>query len=284
MNIGIIGLGLIGGSMAMAYKKAGHTVLGLDKSPVPMGYAEMNGIIDQPLTVDNAAGCEMILVALYPKAAIETMKTFAPHLTGNTVLMDLCGIKKEVCEAGFALAAEYGFVYAGGHPMAGNRFSGIVHASAELFVGSPMVLVPGKTDDMALLARLKSLLSPAGFGQLTVTTAEDHDRRIAYTSQLAHVVSNAYIKSDMAPLHWGFSAGSYLDMTRVAPLNEVMWADLFMGNREELLGEIDGIIEKLGEYRDALAAGDEEKLTTLLKEGRVRWEEIDGPKKKETLV
>ncbi len=278
MNIGIIGLGLIGGSMAMAYKKAGHTVLGLDKDPVPQGYAAMNGIIDDRLTHENAADCALILVALYPQAAIAVMTDFAPHLAQSTVLMDLCGIKKEVCDAGFALAAQYGFVYAGGHPMAGNRFSGIVHTSAELYVGSPMVLVPGKTDDMALLAHLKELLSPAGFGQLTVTTAEDHDRRIAYTSQLAHVVSNAYIKSETAPLHKGFSAGSYLDMTRVAPLNEVMWADLFLGNKEPLLGEIDGFIQSLTAYRDALAAEDEAALTQLLKEGRERWEAIDGPK------
>ncbi len=280
MKIGIIGLGLIGGSMAMAYKKAAHTVLGLDKDPVPQGYAEMNGIIDEKLTLENAGTCDLILVALYPHGAIATMTEFAPHLSKDTILMDLCGIKKEVCEAGFALAAQYGFAYAGGHPMAGNRFSGIVHASAELYNGAPMVLVPGKTDDMALLARLKEVLKPAGFGHLTVTTAEDHDRRIAYTSQLAHVVSNAYIKSPTAPLHKGFSAGSYLDMTRVAPLNEVMWADLFMGNREPLLAEIDSLVNRLQDYRDALAKGDEEGLTALLKEGRETWEAIDGPEKK----
>lgn len=280
MKVGIVGLGLIGGSMAKAYKEAGHTVLGYDNSPVPQGYAEMNRIIDGKLTMDNAGECELILVALYPQGAIEYMKEVAPHLGKNTVLMDLCGIKKTVCEAGFALAAEYGFVYAGGHPMAGNRFSGIAHASADLFEGAPMVLVPGKTDDIALLAHLKELLAPARFGHLSVTTAEDHDARIAYTSQLAHVVSNAYIKSPAAPLHHGFSAGSYKDMTRVAPLNEIMWADLFLCNREPLLAEIDCLIDNLQAYRNMLAAGDQTGLTELLKAGRERWEEVDGEKKK----
>jgi len=278
MKVGIVGLGLIGGSMAKAYKAAGHTVLGFDKSTIPQGYAELNGIVDGKLTAENAGECQLILVALYPQAAIKYMEEIAPHLGKDTVLMDLCGIKKEVCEAGFALAEQYGFVYAGGHPMAGNRFSGIKHARADLYEGAPMVLVPGKTDDMALLTRLKELLAPAKFDHLTVTTAEDHDTRIAYTSQLPHVVSNAFIKSPTAECHKGFSAGSYRDMTRVAPLNEVMWADLFLCNKEPLLFEIDSLIENLRAYRDAIAADDQTGLTELLKAGRERWEEIDGPK------
>ena len=279
MKVGIVGLGLNGGSMAKAYKEAGHTVLGYDNSPVPLGYAEMNRIIEDRLTMENIGSCDLVLVALYPQGAIAYMEEAAPYLSKNTVLMDLCGIKKAVCEAGFALAAQYGFIYAGGHPMAGNRHSGIAHASADLFAGAPMVLVPGKTDDIALLARLKELLAPAKFGHLSVTTAEDHDARIAYTSQLAHVVSNAYIKSPAAPLHHGFSAGSYLDMTRVAPLNEVMWADLFLCNKEPLLHEIDCLIENLQAYRNVLESGDQTGLTELLKAGRERWEEVDGETK-----
>jgi len=278
MKVGIAGLGLIGGSMAKAYKEAGHTVFGYDLSPVPQGYAEMNRIIDGKLDETNAGECALIMVALYPHAAMEYMTAIAPHLSADTVLMDLCGIKKEVCACGFALAGQYGFTYAGGHPMAGNRFSGIKHASADLFEGSPMVLVPGKTDDIALLTRMKELLAPARFGMLSVTTAEDHDARIAYTSQLAHVVSNAYIKSPTAERHKGFSAGSYKDMTRVAPLNEVMWADLFLCNKEPLLAEIDQLMASLREYRQTIAAEDREGLTELLKNGRERWEAIDGPK------
>jgi len=280
MTIGITGLGLIGGSMAKAYKEAGHTVLGFDISPVPQGYAMMNHIIDGTLTQETAADCDLIFVALYPEATIAYMREIAPHMKKNAVLMDLCGIKKEVCDCGFALAEQYDIVYAGGHPMAGNRFSGIKHADAGLFKDQPMVLVPPKTDDMALLARLKALLAPAGFGKLTVTTAADHDARIAYTSQLAHVVSNAYIKSPTASLHHGFSAGSYLDMTRVAPLNEEMWAQLFVSNRDPLLHEIDILCDSLMAYKNALQSNDKEKLVALLKEGRERWEAIDGPQHK----
>ena len=160
--------------------------------------------------------------------------------------------------------------------MAGTQFSGIEYSRAELFRGAPMVIVPPRYDDTALIDGIKKLLSPCGFGMVTVTTAEEHDRIIAFTSQLAHVVSNAYVKTPTAQIHKGFSAGSYKDLTRVAWLNEYMWADLFLENKEPLLFEIDSIIHSLSEYRDAIAAGDEERLIGLLRDGRIAKEKVDG--------
>ena len=139
-----------------------------------------------------------------------------------------------------------------------------------------MVLVPAKNDDITFLDRVKTLLKPAGFGSITVTSAETHDKVIAFSSQLAHVVSNAYVKSETARIHTGMSAGSYKDLTRVAWLNPEMWTQLFFDNKENLMSEIDTLIANLKEYRDALATDDREKMTRLLEEGRRRKEEVDG--------
>jgi len=276
MTVGICGLGLIGGSMAMAYKKAGHTVLAHDKDITIEDFAALSGVIAGKLNADTVPSCELILVALYPVATMAYMEQIAPYIDRNAVLLDLCGTKQQVCACGMALAERYGFTFVGGHPMAGSQYSGFKHAKATLFLGAPMVIVPPVYDDMALLDRIRTLLSPAGFGRLSVTTADNHDRVIAFTSQLAHVVSNAYVKSPTAQEHKGFSAGSYKDLTRVAWLNEAMWSELFLENKEPLLFELDTIIASLQAYRDAIADDDLPTLTELLREGRILKERIDG--------
>ena len=139
-----------------------------------------------------------------------------------------------------------------------------------------MVIVPAVYDDIALFARVSELLEPAKFGSISVTTAEDHDRMIAFTSQLAHVVSNAYVKSPTAENHEGFSAGSYKDLTRVAWLNPKMWSELFLDNRDNLVFELDHLIQRLSEYRQALLEEDQETMEQLLADGARRKHEIDG--------
>ncbi len=276
MTVGICGLGLIGGSMAKAYKADGHTVYGYDKNASALGFAILDNICDGELNESTVKECDVLFVALYPQVAIDYLNSIAPIIKKETFVIDLCGTKKGVCECGFALAEKYGFTFVGGHPMAGTQYSGIKYSKATLFKGAPMVIVPPIYDDIAFLDKIKSLLSPAGFGRITVTTAEKHDEMIAFTSQLAHVVSNAYVKSPTAKSHKGFSAGSYKDMTRVAWLNEYMWSELFLENKEPLLFEIDSIIGALSEYRDAIAKDDKEKLTELLRDGRIAKEKIDG--------
>lgn len=276
MTVGICGLGLIGGSMAKAYKEAGHSVYAFDSDASTLGFASLSEIIDAELTEESLRDCELILIALYPTAAIAYLKQIAPLVSKNTVVIDLCGTKKSICECGFALAEKYGFAFVGGHPMAGKQYSGIKHSRANLFRNAPMVLVPPVFDDIAFLDRIKELLAPAGFGRLSVTTAEEHDRMIAFTSQLAHVVSNAYVKTPTAQNHKGFSAGSYKDLTRVAWLNENMWTELFIENKEPLLFELDYIIKSLTEYKEAIEAEDSEKLRSLLRDGRIAKERVDG--------
>lgn len=276
MTVGIVGLGLIGGSFAKAYHAAGHTVLAFDTDRSTYDFAVLSGTVNGPLTDETLSTCDLILIAVIPSAAVGYLKQHAAHIGPKPVVIDCCGTKRTVCAACFPLAAEQGVTFLGGHPMAGNHNSGFKYARANLFHGAPMVLVPADRDDIRLLDRARELLAPAGFGRFSVTTAAEHDEVIAFTSQMAHIASNAYIKSPTAGSHKGFSAGSYKDMTRVAWLAPEMWAELFLENRDFLLRELDGYLENLKAYRDAMAAGDYDALVRLLDEGRRRKEEVDG--------
>ena len=276
MTVGILGLGLIGGSLARAYPIAGHTVLAADRDSSILGFAQLAGAVDSPLTAANIGQCELILLAIYPEASAAWLEENARHISPDALVMDCCGVKQQICEKCFPLAEQYGFTFIGGHPMAGTQFSGFKYSRWDLFQGAPMVLVPPRFDDMGLLDRAKKTLAPCGFGSFSVTTARDHDRMIAFTSQMPHIISNAFIKSPTALEHRGFSAGSYRDLTRVAWLNSQMWAELFLENREFILSELDTLLTSLTAYRDAVAAGDSEALITLLEEGKQRKEAVDG--------
>lgn len=273
-TVGIVGLGLIGGSMAKAYRAAGWRVLAFDTDPDVMGAARVE-TIDGTLDDATSKDCDLVLLAVYPKAAIDWLATHRDTLKPGALVVDCCGVKREVCAACMPMAEGRDFTFVGGHPMAGTQYSGFKYARANLFRGAPMVLVPPRTDDAAFLESIETLLAPPGFGRFMVTTAEEHDRRIAYTSQLAHVVSNAFIKSPSAQGHDGFSAGSYRDLTRVAWLNENMWTELFLDNADNLLFEVNTIIDELVKYRDALADGDASTLCELLRQGRIAKERAE---------
>lgn len=275
MKIGIVGLGLIGGSAARAYKAAGYEVYAYDIDTRITGYARLEGVVDEELSADNIAECDLLLLTATPKAVISYLKENACHIASKTLVVDFCGTKKGVCEVGFALAAKYGFTYVGGHPMAGLQFSGYKYSKATLYNGASFILVPPVHDDIALLDRVKQSLLPLGFKKFVVTTADFHDSMIAYTSQMCHVVSNAFIKSPSAKLHKGYSAGSFRDFTRVSRLNEDMWCELFLENREHLLKELDLLINSLHEYRDAIATDNAELLRGLLRDGRIAKEESE---------
>ena len=276
MKVGIVGLGLIGGSFAKAYHAAGWEVLAADIDRQMLDFAMLQGAVNGELTEDAQADCDLILIAVYPRAAVEYLQKHGTKIGKKPVVIDCCGTKRVVCEACFPLAQEFGFTYLGGHPMAGTQYSGFGHARANLYHNAPMVIVPPDFDSIELLTRVKELLAPAGFGRYSVTTAALHDEMIAFTSQMAHLVSNAYIKSPTAGMHKGFSAGSYKDLTRVAWMNAPMWSELFLENSDFILRELDCLVENLLQYRAALAAGDGETLTALLEDGKRRKEEIDG--------
>ena len=275
MKVGVVGLGLIGGSAAKAYKAAGHTVYGYDVNATVLGYAKLDGTMDKELVPATIKQCDLIILAATPGAVANYLHDNAVNIPASALVVDFCGTKRVVCETGFELAAKHGFTFVGGHPMAGLQYSGYKHSRANMFSGASFIMVPPVHDDINLLDRVKSLLLPLGFKRFIVTNAGFHDRMIAYTSQMCHVVSNAFIKSPSAQYHKGYSAGSFRDLTRVSRLNEGMWAELFLENKENLLAELDYLIGSLHSYRDAIAAGDADKLRALLKEGSDAKEKID---------
>lgn len=278
MVVGIVGMGLIGGSLAKAYKlNEGISVYGHDISNDTLEYAMLSKIIDDKLTKDNIKECDVIFVAVYPKAAIKYIKDMAKYINKDTIVIDCCGNKRLVCDACFDIAKNNGFTFVGGHPMAGNQYSGLKHTRATMFKNASMIIVPYSCDNIEMLQKIKDIITLAGFGKITVTNASTHDEIIAYTSQLAHVVSNAFVKSPTAKKHRGFSAGSYKDLTRVAWLNEDMWTELFLENKDYLLNEVNVIIDELVKYKVALENDDANTLRNLLADGKHCKEEIDGP-------
>ena len=280
MQIAIIGLGLIGGSIAKAYKQNMNLqIWAADKNEAVLKEALAQKVIDGILDREKLRDCELVLIALYPEDTLKFMQEHADDFNPQGIVMDLCGIKQKICAEAFALAREHGFHYLGGHPMAGTHKIGFKYSRANMFKEAAMILVPQENEKKELIEKAQELLAPLGFGRFTLTTPLEHAQMIAFTSQLAHVVSNAYIKSPTAAKHKGFSAGSYKDLTRVAWLNEVMWAELFLDNKTALLNEIAWLEGALEKYRQALLAEDREALENLLREGRLAKERIDGYEK-----
>ncbi|MCL2108343.1 MAG: prephenate dehydrogenase [Oscillospiraceae bacterium] len=275
MNIGIVGMGLIGGSFAKAYRAENHAVYAFDIDESILSFAKLSnaatGILDQ----DTIGLCDVIIIAVNPGDAAAHLEKIAPLIAQNTIVIDCCGVKRTVCERCFPLAEKYGFTFAGGHPMAGSHKGGFKNSRADLFRGESMILVPHIYDDAVLFGRIEQVLKPVGFGHLSVTTAEKHDEIIAFTSQMAHIVSNAYIKSPRAHGHKGFSAGSYKDLTRVARLNSDMWAELCIKNNDFLIQELDDLIAAISSYKEALIEKNQQKLRDLLEEGSRIKGEVD---------
>ncbi len=269
MKVGIVGLGLMGGSMAKSIKaRTSHTVYGIDLDQETMSLARLCGAIDGPLTGETLAQCDLVLVALRPQAAIDWVREKGAGIPKGAILVDFCGVKRVVVEALAPLAEEYGFSYIGGHPMAGRERGGFTASTEDLYVGASMILTPDQRTDMKLLETLRDFFFDVGFGKLTFSQPEEHDRIIAFTSQLAHIVSSAYVKSPEAQRRRGFSAGSFRDMTRVARLDEEMWTELFLDDADFLTKELGILIGHLEEYREALEARDGERLRSLLRDGR----------------
>lgn len=276
-TVGIIGLGLIGASFAKAYKQnSSCRVLAYNRTRETAEKALAEGVIDVIMDESNIHECDLIIPSLYPDAIIEIIKRFAPNIKKGALVVDAGGLKRKICNELWPIAKEYGFTFVGGHPMAGKKFSGYEYSTGDLYRDSSMIVVPEKYNNSALNERLAKAFLPCRIGMLTVTTAEKHDAMIAFTSEMPHIVSNAFIKSPTAREHDGFSAGSYKDLTRVAWLNETMWTEIFLENRDNIIKELDYMQQHLAEYKEALVAGDSERLWQLLHEGKVAKEEVDG--------
>ena len=280
LTVGIVGLGLIGGSMAKAAHSCGHRVLGCDKAPEVMAQALAEGVLAGELTESALGECDLLLLALYPQAAVEHLTRWAPAVGRQCVVIDLCGVKRAVCGPLEQLARQHGFLYLGGHPMAGMEKSGYGVSRGDLFQKASMILTPAPDFPAPVLERVENWFLSLGFGRVQRSTPEEHDRIIALTSQLAHVISCAYIGSPTALGFLGFSAGSFQDMTRVARLNETMWTELLLENRDYLAQEIDSLAQRLAEYGRAVGQGDREALYSLLQQAHQRKEFVDEQKEK----
>lgn len=268
-RVGIVGLGLIGGSFAKAEHEGGREVLAWNRTASTLDLAKIE-TVDGDLTDETIPTCELIILAGYPQSSIDWLSEKADLIASGAIVIDAAGVKRVICEKCFSIADGRKWTFIGCHPMAGLQYSGYAHARGNLFRNAPMVVVPPEMDDferVEVLERLKHLLAPCGFGSYTLATPEFHDAQIAYTSQLAHVVSNAYVKSPAAQSHKGFSAGSYKDLTRVARLNAPMWTELFLDNADYLSEEIGVLIENLRDYKDAIDSRDARRLEELLAEG-----------------
>ncbi len=277
MTVGVVGLGLIGGSLAKAIKyNTDNTVIGYDIDGNVVLKAKLLGAIDDEMTEQKIPECDIIITGLYPEATKKYITENAKKFKKGAIVLDTCGVKAYVCDDMYRVAKENGFTFVGAHPMAGLHLSGFEHSKVTMFSNASMLLVPSPDTGINELDTVRKLFSKIGFTNIQNTTPEEHDRIIAFTSQLAHVVSNAYVKSPSAKLHKGFSAGSYRDLTRVAKLNEVMWTELFLENRENLAFEVDTIIENLKQYSKALKENDAGTLERLLRDGRICKEQIDG--------
>ncbi|QAT50860.1 prephenate dehydrogenase/arogenate dehydrogenase family protein [Caproiciproducens sp. NJN-50] len=273
-NVVVAGLGLIGGSLAKAFRKYSDcTVTGIDSDPGVVAAALSCGAIRREAGLEDLESADLLFLCLYPQADIDFLLKHASSLRPGCVVTDVCGIKSFLSPRLSRIAAEHGLTYIGGHPMAGREKGGFANSDADLFLGASYLLVPcGAARDA--VDTMTAVAVELGFGGTVVTTPEEHDREIAFTSQLPHALACAYVKSPQCPGHAGFSAGSYRDVSRVAAINEAMWAELFLDNREALTEELDTLIGNLREIRDAVDGHSEEALRSLLREGRLIKERL----------
>lgn len=271
----IVGLGLMGGSMAKAiHARTDCKVYGWNRTRSVAEKAVAEGTLDGVADDEALAAADLVIVGLYPQSTIDWMTEYLPRLHPGCLVVDMVGVKRAVVEQATPLALANGVHFVGGHPMAGREFSGYAYATADLFENASMILVQTESSPLWAVDEVDGFFSQLGFGRVVRCSAEQHDNMIAYTSQLCHVVSSAFIKSPEALKHNGYSAGSYKDLTRVAKLNEHMWTELFLLNREPLVREIEEIIGHLQDYRDAIAGNDADRLRALLREGREIKESI----------
>lgn len=269
MKIGIVGLGLIGGSLAKAIKKNTHEICcGLDINQATVTAALAQEAIDSAITADELERCDVVIISLYPQQTIDFILENKNRFKKGGIVIDTCGIKGEIVKAVEKPLAECGVRFVGCHPMAGREFSGFEYSVDNLFEKASFIMTPTDSTDMQAVREISKLAYDIGFAKCVISTPQEHDSVIAFTSQLAHVVSSAYVKSPTLMKQSGFSAGSFKDLTRVAKLNEDMWTTLFMMNKEPLVEEISHIIKCLEDYRDAMVTDDSQRLKQLLREGR----------------
>lgn len=264
----VIGLGIIGGSIAAKLSKEGYVVAGKDLNENNIAYALDKGYIQERAT--NLDIYDVVFIAVPPKATIRLLQS--ERFKDGAFVADICGVKSCIQEAVYQSPRNYRYV--GLHPMAGKETSGIQSATLTLFDNANVILCKTDTLSKTDIDEAKIWLNILGFGKIVICSAEEHDKKIALTSQLAHIVSNAYVKSPQVQDYEGFTGGSFQDMTRIAGVDEEIWTSLYFLNRAYVLEELSCLIAHLEEYKVALEQADSENFKALLKEGRIIREQI----------
>ena len=272
MKILVAGMGLIGGSICKAvHAYTDHSVYGWNRSQKTLQKALAEHAIDG-IVQDDCSHFDLIIVCLYPDLVREWVKKYIKTISAGTIIIDVSGVKTDLPEEMTKLCAEYQVSYLSTHPMAGKEHAGFDVSDEGLFQGANFIITPLENTPKHVIAEVKNFAHQIGFRRFVITTPEMHDRMIAYTSQLAHVVSSAYVQSPVLELESGFSGGSFHDMTRIATMNEDMWTGLFMENKASLMQEIDILIANLQKYKTALSENDEKAVYDLIQDGRFKKE------------
>lgn len=264
MKIAVVGMGIIGGSFCKALKKyTDHYVIGINRTKSTLEKAYADKSIDEIGDEKSLEKADVIILALYPEAAVEFIENNGRYINKNAVVTDSAGIKSEICPKLVALSEKYGFTFVGSHPMAGKETNGYESSDSDLYAGASYIIVPCNADEKSVKL-LSDLALEIKFGMIKISTPEEHDRMIAFTSQLPHILACAYVMSPCCPNHKGFSAGSYKDVSRVANINAKLWSELFLENREPLISELEMLRDNILAITDAVKANDKEKIELLL--------------------
>ena len=274
MYILIVGLGLIGASLAKTLKKnTNHTVYGWNRTQTVTKRALEEGVIDKTGTLEEIVPkADVTIVNFYPEAIPQFIKDNRHLFKKNSIVTDSCGIKTKICRE---LENEnFDFYFIGAHPMAGREVSGYDNSLATLFDNASFICTPYENTPRNKTDALVGLAQEMGFARTVVTNPEHHDEMIAFTSQIAHVLACSYVLSPLAPQHAGYSAGSYRDVSRVARINAEMWTELFIDNKDALVREIDDLVSNLMKFKYCIVNGDGPELKALMEKGNRIKEEI----------
>ena len=279
-TIAVIGLGLIGGSMALALKGfEDFEIVGVDVSEPTLRFAAEHGVGDR-VTADAREvipQADLTILCLHPKGITRFLEDYWSLFKPGSLVTDVCGVKTSIMEAAEILPPEVDFI--GCHPMAGTEFSGIEHAFAEMFQKSHLILTPRESSSAEHIALMERLADHIGCRDVVRTTPEEHDAILAYTSQMMHIIAVSVCDDPMLFTCKGFEGSSFRGCTRVAALDVGLWTQLFSMNTPALLAALDRLEENLHAYREAIASGDTKLLSDKLAHsaGRKRKMDLEGP-------
>jgi prephenate dehydrogenase len=275
-------MGLMGGSLAMTLRGFRDArIIGINRSKSPLAAALASGVIDEGYALDEEqtkrilGESDLMVLCLYPQLTIDLLKRFAPCFRPGGVVTDVVGVKELVIRAARETLPE-SVDFVGAHPMAGRELSGYEAAVPGLFQGCNYVLTPMPWNKPESVQLVREMALYVGAGRITVTTPEHHDRMIAYTSQMAHVLASAIVQSPHLLESKGFEGGSFRDVTRVAKLHPGMWSELFVLNREALGPVIRNLEDDLAALRELIERGDRAGLYAALAQSTARKETWSG--------